>query len=123
MASNADNQGEKKAGRGSKANAEYIAPFQWKPGQTGNPKGRPKNRTLTEIVREYMEKEGMTPDGRELILSEAMAETILKMALGGNTEVIKELWARLEGKSKETLEIKGQMDVKLWGKDAPVDRV
>lgn len=119
----ADKQSGSKGGRGSKANAEYIVPFQWKPGKTGNPKGRPKNRTLTEIVREYMEKEGKLPDGREMILSEAVAETILKMVLRGNTEVIKELWNRLEGKSKETIEVKGNLNVKLWGKEAPVEEV
>lgn len=106
MEAGADNQPKNK-----RSPAEPLVPYQWKPGQSGNPKGRPKKRTLTELCREILERDGVTLDGRKMCVDEALAETILTMALRGNNDIIKELWARLEGKPKETLEIQGELRV------------
>ncbi len=46
----------------------------WKPGQSGNPKGRPKNPSLEEILRKYLgEKISPDADGTRL---EAMAKVV-----------------------------------------------
>lgn len=34
--------------------AEWLKPFHFKPGQIGNPKGRPKTKTLKEHARDYL---------------------------------------------------------------------
>lgn len=42
---------------------EHLKPWQFKPGQSGNPSGRPKRRVLKEIVDDFYNPE--TPEGRE----------------------------------------------------------
>lgn len=36
--------------------AEHLDPYKWKKGQSGNPSGRPKVKTLPEYAREYLEE-------------------------------------------------------------------
>lgn len=69
----------------------------FKPGQSGNPAGRPKTRTLSEYLRSKLEEvDPSDPDGRtfgevyiEKIVIEAMANPLKSMA---------ELFDRTEGK-------------------------
>jgi hypothetical protein len=79
---------------------DNIRPHQWKPGQSGNPKGRPKNKTLTELVRGVLERElnGKVPD-------QLLAEVIVKHALSGKFPFVKELWDRLDGKVQDRLDV------------------
>lgn len=37
--------------------AEHLRPYWFQPGQSGNPGGRPKKKTLEDLVRERMEQE------------------------------------------------------------------
>ena len=67
----------------------------WKPGQSGNPKGRqPKNLSLVSLVKELLEK----ADGEGKTEAEALAEVIIREAKGGKAELIKELLDRIDGK-------------------------
>lgn len=53
------------------------------PGQTANPNGRPKGKTLKEYVREKLAE--MLPEDREEFLKTIPKETIWKMAEGNPT--------------------------------------
>ena len=80
-------------------------PNRWKPGQSGNPVGRPKNAdTLTvqlrEAVAELDDKEGKT--GARL-----MAEAMLKLAIKGNVQAAQLIYDRLEGKPAQAIMLKG----------------
>jgi hypothetical protein len=68
----------------------------FRPGQSGNPGGRPKGRTLTGILRELMEREH---NGRPVI--EILAERVLREALTGKFPFAKEVWDRVEGRVTE----------------------
>ena len=48
------------AGRGpSKPVAAHLIPYQFKPGQSGNPNGRSKKRSLSEALRSLLEKDSV----------------------------------------------------------------
>ena len=95
------NKQEKNRGRGKPPKET-----QWKPGQSGNPKGKPpKLECLTSLLREEMEK--LVPQGllRKLYLREgatwrdAVVRSLLLQTAKGNTTAIRELLERLDGKA------------------------
>ena len=62
---------------------------QWKPGQSGNPGGRPKGLSITAEIRRLL---GETPNAKE-----DLAKAILEQAKGGNAAALKEVLARIDG--------------------------
>ena len=85
---------------------------QWKPGQSGNPNGRPtKDVCITSLIKEFLEKEA---DGSKTH-AQLVAEAIVKLAedhhFKGNVSAIKELLDRIEGKVPETHNIKSDIPV------------
>jgi len=80
-------------------------PFQWKPGQSGNPLGRPKKEaTVTSLVQEILDqtdsKSGKT---HAMLIAEAMVKLALK-----DPQVLKELLNRTEGKVTEVVDMRTQ---------------
>lgn len=63
-----------------KQQGKQLIPYQWKKGQSGNPNGRPKGKTLKEFAREYLES---LPDDEKIdYLSSLPTELVWKMAEG-----------------------------------------
>jgi hypothetical protein len=87
----------RRSGRGG------IAPpaeHQFRPGQSGNPNGRPKTRTLTELIRvelDRAEKGGKT-------LAQVIAEVFVDRAAAGHFVFAKEVIDRVDGKVPERYE-------------------
>jgi len=81
----------------------------WKPGQSGNPKGRPKNiKYMSEILREQLDQVPESIDGKKNTKTwrDLICESILRAAVKGNQPAItKELLDRIEGKVKDTHQI------------------
>jgi hypothetical protein len=76
----------------------------FKPGQTGNPNGRPpKGYSITETVREMMSED---PE-----IKKKLANKILEMALKGDLAAIKTLWGYLEGLPTAKHEIDSSAEV------------
>ena len=75
-----DNQAENSAIDLKKKKVAPLLPFQWKKGQSGNPNGRPKGKTMKEYARELLERQ--TEEERQEFLNGLPKEIIWKMAEG-----------------------------------------
>src|SRR5688500_7908837 len=75
----------------------------FRPGQSGNPAGRPRRRTLSECLADLLastETQGVThPAG--MTVCELLAEEMVKQALRGKFPFFKEVLDRTEGKVPE----------------------
>lgn len=85
----------------------------WKPGQSGNPKGRPKNRPLSDALHAMLEKpfyaNVLHPDATA---AEQIVHRMIWAALHEpgyiGIEARKDLWDRAEGKPTQITEVFGQ---------------
>jgi len=65
---------------------EALKQFQWKPGQSGNQKGRPRGQTMKEYIQKRFKV--MTPKQKEEFLSYIPALEQWKMAEGGPSQTV-----------------------------------
>tara|TARA_B100001123_G_scaffold199096_1_gene226374 strand:- start:430 stop:867 length:438 start_codon:yes stop_codon:yes gene_type:complete len=87
---------KKRRGRGNPANLRPP----WKKGQSGNPKGRPKGRTLTDRLLKRLEQEGGE-------IADLLVDAWIREAKRGRFPQLKEILDRTEGKVAEKRELTG----------------
>ena len=75
----------------------------WKPGQSGNPDGRPpKRECLTSLLKEEIEK--VNPEDTEgRTWKELLVLATMQLALQGNRGALKEIWERMDGKVQQAV--------------------
>ncbi len=87
----------------------------WKRGQSGNPKGRPKNTVyLSEMLRDQLDQVPDTIDGEPNTKTwrDLICDSILRAAVKGNQPALtKELLDRIEGKVTDRHHIEGENPV------------
>jgi hypothetical protein len=83
-------------------------------GETGNPNGRPKLTKLTEALREQLAEE--MPNAPERTVAEAIARALIKEAVSGNVQAIREIGDRTEGKPMQKVDL--DVQVKDWRTEA-----
>jgi uncharacterized protein DUF5681 len=75
----------------------------WKPGQSGNPKGRPRSAKFSEAMRELLKEVG--DDGQTG--AEKLAAVAMKKALSGSPRHLELAMAYVEGRPKQGIELSG----------------
>ncbi len=84
----------------------------WQPGQSGNPKGRPKGVTLSDALRKMLAEQA--PGKTEQTYAEVIARALCKQAVKGNVLAAKEVADRVEGRPKQSLDV--DLNVRDWRK-------
>jgi Holliday junction resolvasome RuvABC ATP-dependent DNA helicase subunit len=79
-------------------------------GTSGNEKGRPKLTKLTEALREQIAE--INPNAPEQTIAEHIAQTLIKLAIKGDVQAIREIADRTEGKPKQAIDL--DMQVNDW---------
>jgi len=106
---------------------EQLRPFQagyaWKPGQSGNPAGRPKKgECITEILREFAER---VEDGDELPRKHRLCERMWNLALHSDSKeanwIACYIIDRIDGKPRERIEQEGETLVRVVFDDRDKD--
>ena len=82
----------------------------FKPGESGNPEGRPKLTLLSEALREQLAH--VLPGVDDRTVAEHIARSMISEALKGNVMAAREIADRTEGKPKQALDI--DMSVRDW---------
>ena len=74
---------------------------QFRPGQSGNPGGRPKNQSLTAQLRAYLDREAKVrdkPRGHGIRNRDILIERLFQQAVDGDTVLIRLIFERVDGK-------------------------
>jgi hypothetical protein len=80
---------------------------QFKPGQSGNPGGRPK-QTVSSRLRELLEEPKLKRGKRGKTLRDQVAETIIRQALFADHRFTETLLDRTEGKVPQAIQLPTQ---------------
>jgi len=98
-----------KQGKSNGKVPDSLKPYAWKPGQSGNPKGRtPKALTLTPRLIERLD-EVCPGDKQGRTWGEVVIEATLVHAAKGNTGALRELWNRIDGMPAQTIDLDGKI--------------
>lgn len=75
----------------------------FRPGCSGNPKGRPRTRGLLNALKSKVQETG--PDGRSI--EEQLVDVLVEEALNGKNRLpaLEEIFNRLEGRAHQTLAV------------------
>ncbi len=106
-----DQQGKNTDGRDGRGRFTKDTPNTFKPGQSGNPAGRPKSITLSDALRLEMAKV-FPGDTQERTFAEVIAQRLVRSAATGNILAAKEIADRTEGRPKQQVDV--DLSVNDW---------
>jgi hypothetical protein len=84
-------------------NPDVGKAYRWKKGQSGNPGGRPKSKTLSDAYRNKLE-EPVPNDPEKRTWAELIAEAQVRDAVRGNVQAAREIADRTEGRARQAIE-------------------
>lgn len=77
---------------------EHLAPYQFQPGQSGNPSGRPKKKAITQIYERLLEDPDFIGD-----VEKSIRQMVKSGRMVGQLQ-LKEMTDRVEGKVTQPIE-------------------
>lgn len=101
----------------------------YKPGQSGNPKGRPKgSKGIAATLRKYLKakvnfQNPITKKEGRMSAYDIMAIRLIVSAMSGNLKAIGQIYERLEGKPKQDIGVSGSLEMSEWAKLTPAQRM
>ena len=95
------------AGRDPQGRFTKGYPHSFKPGECGNPNGRPKRTKLSDALIEKLA--AMMPDAPEETIAEGVARVLIEKALSGDVQAIREIGDRTEGKPPRKIELDARL--------------
>jgi len=81
----------------------------WKPGQSGNPGGRPKRKWLTDAIEEMLQERLDDPKARQQF-KDAMWRSLVSGDRSG-VMTLQRIWERTEGKLAQPLDVNTSVDI------------
>lgn len=85
----------------------------WKPGQSGNPNGRPtKETSLTELMRQFLQD---IPDGQDKTYKELFIKKVFKIAIDGDIAAIRLIWNYLDGMPEQKISGEIKIEKPIYG--------
>jgi hypothetical protein len=85
-------------------------PWLFKPGQSGNPGGRPKGQSLAALIREFLEQDEIgdkkLSGGKRV--KDLLVEALFKQALKGDHRHLQEILNRVDGRPVERIDVTSQ---------------
>ena len=85
-------------------------PWEWKPGESGNPNGRPKDQfSFMGILRSALAEKNAA--GKSV--GQRLVARYIKLGLAGNPQALEAIMARIDGKPAQSLTLKGDSDAPL----------
>jgi hypothetical protein len=97
-------------------NKENVIPHQWKKGECGNPKGRPKgSKNLKTILRKWLDthdemKNPITGEQEVVTVEEKIVVAQIGAAINGDTRAFNAVMDRVYGKSRQAVELSTDPD-------------
>jgi hypothetical protein len=94
----------------SEARLAALRPTQWRPGQSGNPGGRPRKLPISDALREILET--IDPKDRQkrtfgALLAQKLLDEVLKKKGKLPISIVQEIADRVEGKPTQRTELTG----------------
>jgi hypothetical protein len=71
---------------------EHLKPHQWKKGQSGNPKGRPKRQTFDELVKIILNERVGGGQTRQELIARRFVDEMMAGNPAAMHEALKRLW-------------------------------
>jgi hypothetical protein len=95
-----------------KGNTANLKP--WKPGQSGNPAGRPsKADTLTSLLKAEMERSDSASPSDKRTWNERIVIATLRLAEQGLPAALKEIWERCDGRVRQEVGLEVDLHSKI----------
>src|SRR5262249_6157155 len=105
----------------AEANLALGAPHRFKPGQSGNPGGRPRTAKVSEACRDKLAS-FIPGDAEGRTYAEGIADKLVQLALRGDIRAAQELADRAEGRPSQMAPSAEQVGVKVIVVDVPRPR-
>lgn len=85
--------------------ADHLAGYRWKPGQSGNPGGRPKGKSITAWLNDALAD--LDDNGEEA--GQAIAKALIALAADGDVAAARVVLERTEGRVKQEVALGGEV--------------